>query len=74
MDDFAVLLGEALGIVDIPAEFAEHGVDEIDAELGFVIIGRADLVALPVEMIDQTFDASGAIPMVNDNHRPAQGK
>jgi len=28
----------------------------------FVVVGRADLVALPVEMIDQAFDGVGSCP------------
>jgi hypothetical protein len=39
VDDFAVLFGEALVVVDVPTEGGHEGVDEIDADEGFVVVG-----------------------------------
>jgi len=56
VDDLAVLLGEALAIVYVPSQFAHHGVDEVDADARFVVIGRADVIGLLVEPVNEPLD------------------
>ena len=46
-------------IVHVPAEGSEEGVEELDAELFFLVVaGEEDLAAL-VELVNQTFDSVG---------------
>ncbi|MBK8267764.1 MAG: hypothetical protein IPK83_05445 [Planctomycetes bacterium] len=61
VDDFAVLLGIALTVVDVPAELGEHGIDVVDADFCFVVVGGADLVGLMVELVQEAEDFVGAL-------------
>ena len=40
VDDVAILEGDVALVVDVPTEFDEKGVEEFDAQLGFVVVGR----------------------------------
>jgi len=57
----AALLGELLGIVDVPAQIAKHRLHEIHAELRFVVVPRFDLVDLAVEVLVQPVDRRALI-------------
>ena len=39
VDDVAVLEGDVALVVDVPTEFDEKGIEEFDAQLGFVVVG-----------------------------------
>ena len=56
VDDVLVGLGVALLVVHVPAEGFEERVEELAAELGFVVVGRAVGVAVAVEPLDQVED------------------
>ncbi|MGA2582143.1 MAG: hypothetical protein ABSG31_02605 [Tepidisphaeraceae bacterium] len=69
MDNFPILLGESLGIIHVPAKLREQGIHKVDAKLGFVVIRRADLIQLHVEMVDEALDGIGTCPHVGEANR-----
>ena len=58
MDDFLEGFGVALRVLDVPSEGLEEGVDELAANLGFVVVGRGVVVAVGVEAFDELEDGA----------------
>ena len=59
VNHFAILLGVSRCVVDVPAQFAEHRIDEVNAELGFVVVLRLHLIELVIEAFDEAEDRVG---------------
>ncbi len=60
VDDILIGVGIAAGIVDIPAEGIEEGIEEFAAELGFVVSAGAVVVAAALETLDKLINDSGS--------------
>ena len=59
MDDLLEGLGQALFVVHVPAERGEEGVEELGAELFFLVVAGLEDLAVLVEAVNQTFDGVG---------------
>ena len=59
VDDVLVGFGVAAGVVDVPAEGEEEGVEELAAELGFVEGGGVVGIAVALEGVDESPDGVG---------------
>jgi len=62
VDNFPVLLGESLLVVDIPPQRGEERIHKINPQLRFVVLRKADLIGLLVEAFDQPLDGIGTCP------------
>ena len=56
VDDLLVLLREPLGVVDVPAERGEEGINELVADGGLAECGVAVLVVVALEELDKLDD------------------
>ena len=56
VDHLFVLLGKSLGVIDVPAERGEEGVDELVADCGLGERGVAVLVVVALEELDELAD------------------
>ncbi len=61
LDDFLVRFGDALPVIDIPAEGIEERVDELPSNLRLVVVAGFVLVFVAVESFDELFDFFGWI-------------
>ena len=59
VDDVFVGLGVAGGVVDIPAERGEEGVEKFAAQLGFLVVGVEVGIEVAAEGIDEGEEARG---------------
>ena len=53
MDDIFVLLGAALGVSYVPSEGFEERIDELDANLLFLVLGALVRVEVAVKVVYQ---------------------
>ena len=60
VDDIAVLWGEALGVVHVPAESGEEGVEEFLAELGLIVTTGTVVIAVVGEGFAELEDGVGS--------------
>src|SRR6185436_9386173 len=66
--DLAVLLGEALAVIDVPAELGKHRVDEVNPQGRLVIVWRPNAVGLMVEAINELQNDFGAFRHIGGNN------
>ena len=74
MDDVFVRLGVAGRVVDIPAEGFEQGIDELAANLGFIVVAASVCIGVIGETFGQAEHLWGAWHGLNTTESVSERK